>query len=106
MTGSVIFLIQTDETDASKSYHHYETLEEFVESAVLMFEQNLTKRNKERGITTRIVYDLGDIVSYFSALPDCGLLIMDDRLRAYVPHGPSFVVSHIVKHLRQTAAKG
>eukprot|EP00013_Stygamoeba_regulata_P024956 CAMPEP_0177665842 /NCGR_PEP_ID=MMETSP0447-20121125/21268_1 /TAXON_ID=0 /ORGANISM="Stygamoeba regulata, Strain BSH-02190019" /LENGTH=74 /DNA_ID=CAMNT_0019171959 /DNA_START=164 /DNA_END=388 /DNA_ORIENTATION=- len=50
-----------------------------------------------------ITYDVSQLFQYIDELPDCSVLIFDDRLNAYAPYGKEWVKKRIFVHLKKVA---
>ncbi|GBF89182.1 hypothetical protein Rsub_01899 [Raphidocelis subcapitata] len=99
MGRHTILLVQTRGL-STRSYYDFDNEAAAITTLIGMFEQRLFELNPNQPLLS---YEPRDVLAFIDSMPHIGLLIYDDRQRAYTPFTKDNIKQRTQKELQQRA---
>jgi len=87
---TILFMQPTDEE--SRTYNDYKSIDDALYGLCELFEETYKERN---GISGDIVYEIDDVIAYFSNFQEVLMMIFDTEFNCYVPRDTDWIVDKL-----------
>eukprot|EP00828_Plagiopyla_frontata_P044913 TRINITY_DN7507_c0_g1_i1.p1 TRINITY_DN7507_c0_g1~~TRINITY_DN7507_c0_g1_i1.p1 ORF type:complete len:105 (+),score=9.27 TRINITY_DN7507_c0_g1_i1:179-493(+) len=97
-SNHTIVLMQQDEDSRTRTYLHYSSLGEAIESLLTLYELNLKKSNPDKQSGS---YEIQDFYTFLDNLTDLILMEFNPDKKSYFPRGRDWIKVKCFNHLKQ-----
>lgn len=95
-----ILLVQLEPSPASRTFFYHTSIDAAISELLALYERRLKQLNPA---LRQLSYTLKDVYAFIERAPEFGLLVFDERIRAFVPHDKQWIKDRVAARLSQDA---
>lgn len=97
-----ILLVQLEPSPASRTFFYLPNVDAAISEVLAVYERCLKQLNPA---LPQLSYTLRDVYAFIERAPEFGLLVFDERLKAFVPHDKIWIKDKVAARLSKDARR-